>query len=402
MSSIPYLPIEVILHILVRLPVKDLIRYTSVCKQWRCIITNPQFISTHLDYHVHTSDGYLLQLKLRKPSGQTFFPVLNHKTYVEHSVFDVPFSSEERSFRFGGSINGLIILVDGGTIYLWNPVIWKLKILRGSCFSNRSRVHAAHITIGFGFGEKTDDFKIVRILYCGCPSVQSRKKEPAKIEVYSLARNTWRKIRTNVGYYPTEKCSDAFLNGAVHWVASEAGGIIRSVILSFDLDSEKFGEIGFPKYYDDLKKESHGFSANVVKGSLALIACWITEAQLVKGCYVWVMGEYGVVNSWNLIYSICLEETTILRPLAIVNNYDFVIQLVDGELVSCDLEKSVHKYLDICKDNVTRDVDTFYESLVLYNEGFRLTPRKHLLVEGGFHLGKRKRSVYLLLQKKWR
>ncbi|CAN6215239.1 unnamed protein product [Urochloa humidicola] len=39
---------EIIMEILVRLPVKSLLRFKSACKAWRAIINNPMFIRAHL------------------------------------------------------------------------------------------------------------------------------------------------------------------------------------------------------------------------------------------------------------------------------------------------------------------------------------------------------------------
>lgn len=103
-----------------------------------------------------------------------------------------------------------------------------------------------------------------------------------------------------------------------------------------------------------------------------------------------------MVESWTKQYSIVPEER-IVRPLGIVNNSDFGMLVISGELVSYDLNELAFKHLEIGDNEVTLDMVNFSESLVLYNEGFRLTPR----VEGGIRLGKRKRSVFLQLQKKW-
>ncbi|KAI8003493.1 putative F-box protein [Camellia lanceoleosa] len=47
-QSPPKLPDDVLFDILSRLPVQSLIQYICVCKSWRTMISNPQFIKTHL------------------------------------------------------------------------------------------------------------------------------------------------------------------------------------------------------------------------------------------------------------------------------------------------------------------------------------------------------------------
>lgn len=402
MSSIHHLPVEILYSILSLLPVRELIRCRCVCKAWCSFIIKPDFISTHFNLH-NNFDGHILHHKLG-PSGKNFFSILQDKSYVEHSSFEVPFSSETNYIKVVGSLNGLICLTDsfqlfGRTIYLWNPSIWKLKILRRSCFARHLTDHGTYFSMGFGFHYQSNDYRIVRIVYFGDVYMPLYvEKKPPRVEVYSLATNSWRRIGTNAGYYANDKLPSAFLNGAVHWFASKTREeASANVVLLFDFDSEKFREIMLPMYHEDGEGESPRVSMAVLRESLALIVCSISNVRLIKGCYIWVMREYGMAESWTKQYSIIPEER-ILRPLGIVNNNDFGMLMIGGELVSYDLNELDFKHLVIGGNDVTLDMVNFSESLVLYNEGFRLTPR----VEWGIRLGKRKRSVFLQLQKKWR
>ncbi|KDO57414.1 hypothetical protein CISIN_1g041477mg, partial [Citrus sinensis] len=104
------------------------------------------------------------------------------------------------------------------------------------------------------------------------------EKKPPRVEVYSLATNSWRTIRNNAGYYANDTFSSVFLNEAVHWFASKTGEeSSANVVLLFDFNSEKFGEIMLPI---------------------------ISNLRLIEGCYIWVMREYGMVESWTKQYSI--------------------------------------------------------------------------------------------------
>lgn len=43
-ATFPELPEEIVMEILARLPVKSLLRFKSVCRGWRAIISEPSFI----------------------------------------------------------------------------------------------------------------------------------------------------------------------------------------------------------------------------------------------------------------------------------------------------------------------------------------------------------------------
>ncbi|KAK1560324.1 hypothetical protein Q3G72_025238 [Acer saccharum] len=297
-----------------------------------------------------------------------------------------------------GSVNGLLCLrplftLFGRTLYLWNPSIWKLKILSGSCFRRQIEKWQTHLTIGFGFHHRTNDYKIVRMMNF----TEIGKREPQRVEVFSLARNSWRKVGNNSCFYTRDRSSAVVVNGCVNWVAYWTNDVYSNYILAFDFDSEEFGQITLPKGHHI--GESHRHLLAVLRESLALIVSYYNDNRI-GCCNIWVMKEYGIVESWSKQYSIIPNER-IFRCLGIVNNRGLMLDAVDEKVViSYDLDKQEYNK-PLVFDEDLDELVTFRESLVLYEEGFRLTPRKDLLVEGGIHLGKRKRSVFELLQQKW-
>ncbi|KAJ0098670.1 hypothetical protein Patl1_21072 [Pistacia atlantica] len=339
MSSSFFLPPEILCNILSRLPSKDLITLTAVCKSWFSLITHQSFISTHLNLR-KKSDPSLLHYKAGD-FPDNFLSVWHSETYAHYSTFPIPFSCETNYFKLAASFDGLICLSDsyqyfGRIIYLWNPAIWKLKILRNSCFARKFKDCGTFFALGFGFSRSSNcELKIVRIMYFGDFYMPVYvEKEPPKVEVFSLATNSWRRIGTNAGSYAIQKSSDAYVNGAVHW--------------------EKFGEIMVPKFYPDGRNRLR-ISADVMR-------------------------EYGVAESWNKEYSI-VPEKSILRSLCIVSDNDLLILMSNREVVSYDLEQLQFKHVGIGGNDMTTDLVTFVESLVLYKEGFRLSPRRFLFPE---------------------
>ncbi|TXG64342.1 hypothetical protein EZV62_011336 [Acer yangbiense] len=404
MSSIHF-PFEILYNILGRLPVKEIIRFRCVCKAWRDLVVDPNFVSTNLNLQTDDCDRCLLQYKAGlHGGGKDFFVAFNSRNFAEHSNLEVPFSCETNYFKMVGSVNGLLCLslsytLFGRTLYLWNPSIWKLKILSGTCFRRQIEKLKTFSIIGFGFHHRTNDYKIVRIMYF----IEIGKREPQRVEVFSLARNSWRKVGTTSGFYARDRSSTVVVNGCVHWFAFRMNDVCSKYILAFDFDSEEFGEITLPKYHQNGDSQFHGHRPEafvaVLRESLALIVTWYNK-HLIGCCNIWVMKEYGMVESWSKQYSI-VPNQRIFRCLGIVNNRDLMLD-VSGEkgVISYDLDKQdYNKPLGL--DYHLDELVTFRESLVLYEEGFRLTPRKDLLVEGGIHLGKRKRSVFELLQQKW-
>ncbi|TXG64343.1 hypothetical protein EZV62_011337 [Acer yangbiense] len=228
-----------------------------------------------------------------------------------------------------GSVNGLLCLSPffrqfGRTLYLWNPSIWKVKILDASCFHHRFDKRKTRSAVGFH--HKTKDYKIVKIMYFHDIYRAYVEKEPPRVEVFSLARNSWREVGTHAGCCVRDDRSMVVVNGRVHWFAKRTK--------------------------DASDSQSHGYelevSVAVLRESLALIvSCY--KKHLIGCCNIWVMKEYGLVESWRVF--------------------------------SYDLDKQEYKPLGFAE--YLDDLVPFRESLVLYVQGSCLTPRKNLLVEGG-------------------
>ena len=103
----PFLPQEIITNILICLPVKSLMRFHCVCKQWKTLIKSQSFISDHLYHSTHQTPSLLFQPKrLRK-----YLPLL-HLLDHEMQVHDIPTIPlfNHSPFRIRGSCNGLLCL----------------------------------------------------------------------------------------------------------------------------------------------------------------------------------------------------------------------------------------------------------------------------------------------------
>ena len=91
-------------------------------------------------------------------------------------------------------------------------------------------------------------------------------------------------------YFPTRLC----FNGALHFIAFSGD---HKFILSFDINDERFREILLPQnYLEGIVK--HFERLAMFKGSLALIVFGEDLVEMSDICHIWVMKEYGVVESW--------------------------------------------------------------------------------------------------------
>ena len=335
-----HLPEEIVLEILVRLPVKSLLRFRCVCKSWYRYIATPNFINNNLLYCNDHNRGFFIHMpkttgsmvSFSRPHGQ-ICTVASHHTFEAISELRIPFTFQSGYPHFVGSCNGILCFSDYRSfefkdVYLWNPSIRKFKKLPDTCLT-----HLFNVSLGFGFDSQNNDYKVVRI-----SQSTAKPMPPPDAEVYSLSSDSWKRVglgiswRSNVVFHKfNSTLSFPFVSGNLHWMIEmiEGGGQERrftSMILSFDVDSEKFKELPLP---DDeggcITKCLTSF-----KGKLALIKFGYGVQPHSLLCSIWVMGD-----SWNKLRVLPIENLTDFIGFT---NYGLLLVQKRSRLVSTNSE----------------------------------------------------------------
>ena len=236
--------------------------------------------------------------------------------------------------------------------YLWNPSIRKFKKLSPTCLGKLNQA-----TLEFAYCSDNNDYKVVRT------SRSSLRLSTFEIELYTLSLDSWRRVEisstTDVMFCRIILSPIPLINGALHWVAENC--MTETNIMAFDVNSEKFiRKLAVPdgSIYGPLRRY-----LTSLRGKLAFI-----EQSSVCQYSIWVMRDYGVVESWNKLFVLPFE------------NEDCWISLTDyGSLMVCyrnDLVKRLgfkFALIDTETPQEKKDSDihhpsyvaTFMESLVL-------------------------------------
>ncbi|XP_059282473.1 F-box/kelch-repeat protein At3g23880-like [Lycium ferocissimum] len=369
-----YLPPSLITAILCRLPVESLLRFRCVSRQWCSLISSPHFISTHLS---HLGSPLLLLRHLStSPKNQEHYSVYMDSSRTEKftPVKELNFPFKTRSgnhFRVVGFCNGLFCLSDDlfgytYTIVLWNPAI------RKSITLPKPRVHFGPygpymFCLGFGFDRNNCDFKVVRIAYLqnkyGAYSVL-----PPEVEVYSLSSGLWRTVDSKdvrckiIEYF----YSSVYLNGAIHWVCcvKNDDGEFTSNLLVFDLTDEKFSEMCLPR--ELVHVSPLDLSVSLCEGQISMF--WYEKGrdngESCDCCAVWVMNQYGEVESWTKKFVVVLEGG-LSHAIGFRGNGEFLVEKFVGDLMSYDPERKEFKDLGIHGGKDSFFLSQYAESLVL-------------------------------------
>ena len=370
------LPHDIVLNILTRLPAKSVIRFRCVCKTWDSSITTPYFISTHLNNLAHDhdngdGDGYIIHMPwstrdTMNSSNRPVCTVAFDRTFDRISEVEIPFDFPSGRALIVGSCNGLLCLaaniglnISDYVIYFWNPSTRKFKRLPDSSLGKLDSV-----ALGFAYHSENNDYKVLRI--SSYPTV--RPPMPDEIEVYSLSSDSWRRVgmslRANVNnsfFFPAP-----LVSGAWHWISRVVEGEEErkvELIMSFDVNSEEFRMLRMPDGVMSIVRFQTRLAS--FKGKLAILTCGQSEQHGGCLCSIWVMREYGVLESWNKLFvvpferlALCIGFTmygSLLLRCSPSNNQAEKFVLVDT--------KTLHeKDLDIQQPSC---VATFMESLAL-------------------------------------
>ncbi|KAL0002165.1 hypothetical protein SO802_015946 [Lithocarpus litseifolius] len=333
-NNLSSLPEELLEEILVRLPVKSLLRFRCVQKSWSTLVQNPTFIAKHLRHHqTKTKNPSILVESMDKYENLKY--ILQSHPDEGGGVRIVDFKGDSmgrlittRSVAtMFACINGIICIagVFRGHygFVLWNPAIRKGKVVPYPRFPDCP----AHFALSgsyyaFGFDQNSNDYKVVRV-------VQHRKKSAENsitpycnfFYVYSLRADSWTQIfgtpvqHNNIKLH--SRCNEIFFNGVHHWIGSLNNEPRESydhhIIMSFDMSREVFQIIRFPDMFFPNK------TLAVFNDCLACIVYGINEY-----IDIWVMREYGVEDSWakQLVVGHLLG---IQRPLQIIGNEEILL-----------------------------------------------------------------------------
>jgi len=275
--SPPFLPEELIVEILVRLPVRLLLQYKCVCKTWKTLISDPQFAKSH----VLSSNASLRLVSIVCGLGR--IPIISYPLKLPLEDTSKPQSITlvarhwSRLRHILGSCNGLICLYDHrlSKFRLWNPSI-NLKSSSSPtilCF-HRKRI----LYCGFGYDRVNDTYKLLVVV-----QNKSNSKETKTI-LYTFGENSW----TSVQNFPCGPPCDTysgfgkFVSGSLNWIVN------KDVIISFDLGKETYGEMLLPQHHYD-----------PVLYVLSNCICVSFYHSKEKSWVMWMMKEYGVVESWT-------------------------------------------------------------------------------------------------------
>lgn len=360
-----YIPEEILQEILLKLPVKSLIRCTAVCKSWRSLIKSSTFVKNHLSHTIqsnHQNDVHTLLLHKKVREG--FYSVnWDNPTFGEHINVANPFVDNNSALKkrdvwpwVVGTYNGLVCLAYHDTsdpIIVCNPSIRKYVIL-----PEAKPTLMDWVRLEFGYDSRNDDYKVLRIR----SRSRSHQSDDCEIDVWSLSRGSWKTLKAKLKK-SVPSGNTTLVKGALHRVHNYLKRSADYFILCFDMVSELFEEIIMPQ---DLRKNC---CSTIRYGESIGLLSHVRRNAGDSVFQVWVMKEYGVVESWTKQFDICLQGVVLDDRLCAFKSSEEILlrEFIRGgtTLLSVDLKSKHVKQFGI---DGYQAFDSFVESLILLGQ----------------------------------
>ncbi|OVA19259.1 Mitochondrial carrier protein [Macleaya cordata] len=348
--------------ILLCLPVKSLLVFKSVSKQWLCLISDPYFVHKHaLRNHRLSTPGLLLLKKL------TFAENIYNQEYEFISldgnvtVVDAPFKT--LTFTNGmvdiqQSCNGLLYchcfrMINksnhGCKFYygIYNPSTQHLNTLPLSPLCKHDPHAVCSVNLAFD-PLKSPHYEVIFI------SKVPSNDDHYQIEIYSSETASWRvsgnafPASIDTWIYP-----GVFWNGSLHWISTSA----ESSSLYFEIERESVKTMPMPPVPDGWAKRNIQYFGEC-RGHMHLIESYDPSTT----CFD-ILEMVTDYTGWIVKYRVDLKELTIAYPEMVRENinvndefldhFDFTVLLVEEEE-----EKSSKLVLQIPDKVVSYDLNT--------------------------------------------
>lgn len=373
---LPSLPFDIIISLLLLLPPRELIKFLVTCKSLYALIKSKKFIKEHLETSIIRGKNYVLCTYIENNYEKTFM-LFNQKTSHYESILRVSLDSPDMWNCIVGSVNGLIcfenINPEVHTIYLTNPSINKSLILPPSTIhSDDSELQFRKMCIGFGYHERTDDFKVVRIGFIDHVWLNEEYNYEevggydfeCRAEIFSLNTKVWKALDLSHDfcYNRVDLFSGVVVNEYMHWKAIKSNTYEnKMVILTFHMGDETFQDIECPIFYDG-EEINQSIYLGEFRGKLGFLRSY--PVKLGQPCYIWTMEEYGEMNSWTC-QTIIVPSLPIQYPLAFTKNGQIIIRDKYDNIFSYDYNTNQLLDLHIQDDEHAMNFIDYTESLVL-------------------------------------
>lgn len=326
------LPNDISMLLFSKLPVNSILRCRCVCKQWRRLLSDPEFVGMHLNHSRN-------QQKVLHRSGlQSFYIVDYEASKRNYDILRRDFPLRSRyTARILGSCNGLLCVATDRVkkvhpknynIVLWNPSTGVHKMLPDANPSIEIDGCCSNQLVGFGYDSFSRDYKMVRVI--SLPRYQ--------VDVYLLKTNSWKVIESAPRirfWFSPNVVVGTVPNGSIYWLLDERKGEqLDRWIVRFDLIDEKLVELQLPPCHP---QRLYRAKLMVIGGCLGVLCVYWNLCR--TSVVLWMLKE-DKKDEWTKLANFScngLERISFLlkreNPLCFFENGKILLYIADFDII---------------------------------------------------------------------
>ncbi|OMO52221.1 hypothetical protein COLO4_37360 [Corchorus olitorius] len=299
---------DLLIEILVRLPLKSLVRFKSVSEGWNSVISDPYF-SRRLFPHI---SGLIIEKLYTLDDNPQYqlIPLTSPGKLTDNASLNF---SLPKGFKIVQSCHGLLLCRKGdSSYYIYNPTTKQFVSLPPNLDTRNSKTN--YLNLAFD-PTKSPHYKVVCVRFADQGLNFSDKPGwnlKKQIEIYSSQTRSWRlsgnaftvsgsAFTVPLGY--TTFREGVFCNGAIHWINH-----VDHSMLYFHMDDEKLGQLPLPNNIPSKLELRYMTYLMECRGHLHLIGTCLppTELRVQE-----IESDY---SGWIVKYHVDLRPLTVAFP----------------------------------------------------------------------------------------
>ncbi|KAJ4820790.1 F-box protein [Rhynchospora pubera] len=240
-SQIGFLPLDLIIQILSRLPSKSLVKFKSVCKSWYLLISSTHFTQLHFRFSSQT-----LQLVIQPPDPTD--PNSEKLLFIDSSTPSSNLSLDfvDDCIKVRASSNGILCcssVKNKGVYYVCNPITREYRILprtRDRPFTRTQPFYEATL-VGLCFNPIS--FKFTVVLAGFYRSFGQFRGNQFVSNVFYSETNSWKRFEFPLidEFTHMNRNQAVHDNCSIYWLTQSC-----THLLYFDSEIENWGKIALP------------------------------------------------------------------------------------------------------------------------------------------------------------
>ncbi|CAL4909420.1 unnamed protein product [Urochloa decumbens] len=308
------LPEEMMVEVFLRLPIKSILRFRTVCQSWDAVLSSEEFCGLHMA-KAEVASSVLPKLFFTSPTAgfdATAVYLSSSSGPDDGLLFTLDGIRSDFVNMMPAPCRGLTLIHEHGIVapayYVFNAstrAVTRLPPCQAAV--------SLSVTAGLGFDAQTKKYKVVRLFYGNY-----RDKQRVKCEIYTLGGVHGDCWKPAVGGVPFKFCRAAgaaishanrdkllpvFANGFLHWLLHPLflAERPRAAILSFSVTDETFAFVRSPPFVVS------GVHLVELAGRLCVVRDLRNVSFNCSTLEIWKLNDYSS-GSWSLEHRIDLLQ----------------------------------------------------------------------------------------------